>query len=109
MEGPGMHIPVKIGKVWVIGHRLKPSPPAEAGTNALRQSGLPCADIACHQNQMLRHCDGYFIMSDFKIGGMSSKITKPTMLRVRRTQVHVYASFIKVLHCIYASRRLFDV
>src|SRR3990172_4038320 len=55
MEGPGMHIPVKIGKVRVIGHRLKPSPPAEAGTNALRQSGLPCADIACHQNQMLRH------------------------------------------------------
>src|SRR5689334_612094 len=64
MEGPGMHIRVKIGKIGVVHHRLVTGTPAQPRPDPFCEGCFPRADVTCHKNKMLCHDRRYYITPD---------------------------------------------
>jgi hypothetical protein len=55
VEGPGAHIRIEIGQVWIVGDRLEGGLPAQAGADALSEGGFSRADVACYDYQTFDH------------------------------------------------------
>ncbi len=55
VEGPLGHVGVEICQVWIIHDRLEGCLPPEPLAELLRERSFPCADVACHQNEMVCH------------------------------------------------------